>query len=182
MDAITLLRTDHKAVESLFKEFEKTGERADTTRRRLVERMIEELSVHATIEEQLFYPAVRHSVPDQEGMVLESIEEHHVVKWLLSELDGRQPEDERFEPKVTVLIEMVRHHVWEEETDLFPQVRQTMGRKQLSELGDSMAEAKDVAPKHPHPRWRDTSRGNIAVGAVAGVMDKTREAVGHIIH
>lgn len=168
MDAITLLRTDHKAVESLFKEFEKTGDRADTTRRRLVERMIEALSVHATIEEQLFYPAVRHSVPDQESMVLESIEEHHVVKWLLSELEGRQPEDERFEPKVTVLIEMVRHHVQEEETDLFPQVRQAMGRKQLSELGDSMAKAKDVAPRHPHPRSPDTPPGNIAVGAVAG--------------
>src|SRR5437868_3447418 len=122
MDAITLLRNDHKTVEGLFKKFEKAGSDAHKTQLDVVEKIIEELSVHASIEEQVFYPAIREQVPDTETDVLESLEEHHVVKWLLSELDGMDPEAERFHAKVMVLIENVRHHVEEEEQELFPQV------------------------------------------------------------
>ncbi|HWE55784.1 MAG TPA: hemerythrin domain-containing protein [Acidimicrobiales bacterium] len=172
MDAITLLKTDHKTVEKLFREFEKAGDGAHKTRERIVGKIIEELSVHAGIEEQVFYPEVRRMVEDQEDMVLESIEEHHVVKWILSELEGRPSTDERFEPKVTVLIEQVRHHVQEEESDLFPAVRSALGRKALGQIGDAMVEAKKMAPTRPHPRSPDTPPGNIVVGAAAGVADK----------
>jgi hemerythrin superfamily protein len=111
MDAITLLKDDHKTVEALFKRFEKAGDRAYTEKREIVDRIIEALSKHAAIEEQLFYPVVRSTVPATEDIALESLEEHHIVKWVLSELDTMAPEDERFDPKVTVLIENVRHHV-----------------------------------------------------------------------
>ena len=177
MDAITLLKTDHKAVEKLFKEFEKAGPGANVVRRKIVDQITEELSVHAAIEEQHFYPAVRALVEGQEEMTLESIEEHHVVKWVLSELEGRDPSDERFEPKVTVLIELVRHHVKEEETELFPAVRVAVGRKKLAELGSIMAEAKKIAPRRPHPRSPDTPPANLVVGAVAGAIDRVREKV-----
>ena len=80
-------------------------------KRSVVDKIIEELSIHAAIEEQLFYPVTRATVPDTEDIALESLEEHHIVKWVLSELDGMDPEDERFDAKVTVLIENVRHHV-----------------------------------------------------------------------
>ncbi len=120
MDAITLLKNDHKAVEKLFKQFEKTKDDDHESRRRLVDQMIEELSVHASIEEQVFYPAVREDVPDTEDTVLEGLEEHHIFKWTLDELKDMDPEHERFEPKVTVLMESVRHHVEEEEGELFP--------------------------------------------------------------
>ena len=120
MDAVTLLRNDHKTVEGLFKKFEKAGPNATKTKQDLVEKMIEELSVHAAIEEQVLYPAARDAVPDATEEVLEALEEHHVVKWTLSELDGMDPGDERFTAKVTVLIDLVRHHVKEEEGELFP--------------------------------------------------------------
>ena len=80
MDAITLLKNDHKTVERLFKQFEKAGDRALVEKRRIVDRIIEELSVHASIEEQYFYPATRATVPETEDIVLESLEEHHIVK------------------------------------------------------------------------------------------------------
>jgi hemerythrin superfamily protein len=176
MDGITLLKNDHKAVEKLFKAFEKAGERATQTKAKTVQQIIEELSVHAAIEEQIFYPSVRAEVPDTSDEVLESLEEHHIVKWVLSELDGMSPDDERFQAKVTVLIENVRHHVEEEETELFPTVRKALGRKRLGEIGDAMEEAKKTAPRRPHPRASDTPPGNVVAGAVAGVVDRVRDA------
>lgn len=177
MDAITLLKTDHKTVEKLFKAFEKAGDRAHKTKRDLVTSMIEELSVHAAIEEQVFYPEIRRMVPDQEGMTLESLEEHHIVKWVLSELENLDPEDERFEAKVTVLIELVRHHVEEEESEMFPAVRQALGRKALQGIGDALEQAKKMAPHRPHPRSPQVPPGNIVAGAAAGAMDRAREVV-----
>jgi hemerythrin superfamily protein len=149
MDAITLLKDDHRTVARLFKEFEKAGDRAFKTKRQLVDQMIEELTTHAFIEESLFYPAAQAAAPDTKAHVLESIEEHHVVVWMLSELAGMDPADERFTAKVTVLIENVRHHVKEEEQDWFPQVRKAMGSKALRQLGEELAAAKSRAPADP---------------------------------
>src|SRR5438045_1266176 len=120
MDAITLLKNDHKTVNALFRRYEKAGDQAHKEKRAVADRIIEELSIHAAIEEQLLYPVVRMTVPGTEDLTLESLEEHHIVKWVLSEISGMDPADERFDPKVTVLIENVRHHVEEEESDLFP--------------------------------------------------------------
>lgn len=176
MDAITLLTDDHRSVEKLFKEYEQAGDRAHKTKRRLVDSMIEELSVHAAIEEQIFYPAVRSAVPGAESDVLEDLEEHHVVKWMLSELEGMDPEAERFEAKVTVLVENVRHHVKEEEGDLFPQVRQGIDKTHREDLGHALGEAKKVAPKRPHPRSPDAPPANLVAGLVSGGIDRAREA------
>jgi len=175
MDAITLLKNDHKAVKRLFRQFEKLGDNAVKSRRELVEKMIEELSVHAAIEEQLFYPTVRESVPETEDHVLESLEEHHVVKWTLSELVDMKGDEERFEAKVTVLIESVEHHAGEEEDDLFPLVRKAMGRKELADLGAAMEKAKRTAPTRPHPRAPDTPPGNVAAAKVTGLADRARK-------
>jgi hemerythrin superfamily protein len=174
MDAITLLKADHKTVEKLFKDFERAGERATVAKRKIVGSIIKELSIHAAVEEQVFYPAVRREVTDAKSMVLESLEEHHIVKWVLSELDGMDPEDERFDAKVTVLIENVRHHVKEEEESLFPSVRAALGRKKLGEIGTQLEVAKKGAPVRPHPRSPDTPPGNVVVGAVASALDKVR--------
>jgi hemerythrin superfamily protein len=148
-DAIVLLKEDHKTVERLFKKFEQAGDQAHATKRELVDSMIGELTAHAFIEETIFYPAAREAVPETEDHVLESVEEHHVVVWLLSELATLAPEAENFDAKVTVLIENVRHHVEEEEQEWFPQVRKAMGRKRLQELGARMAEARSDAPRDP---------------------------------
>jgi len=115
VDAITLLKQDHKTVEDLFRKYEKLGDQAYVTKRAVVDQVIAELSVRAAIEEQVFYPAVKGISEDLKDNVLESLEEHHVVKWLLDELVSLDPEAERFDAKVTVLIENVRHHIEEEE-------------------------------------------------------------------
>jgi Hemerythrin HHE cation binding domain len=171
MDAITMLRNDHRAVERLFKRYEDAGPRAFVEKRTIVDRIIEELSVHAAVEEQVFYPVTRATVPAVERVALESLEEHHVVKWLLAELEDMDPEDERFDAKVMVLIESVRHHVGEEESDYFREVRSELGGKALGELGEALAKARDGSPTRPHPRSPDTPPGNMIGGAV-GTIDR----------
>jgi hemerythrin superfamily protein len=177
LDAITMLKDDHKTVEALFKRFEKAGDGAHVEKRAIVDRIVEALSVHASIEEQLFYPVARATVPGTEDIALESIEEHHIVKWVLSELDSMTPEDERFDAKVTVLIENVRHHVKEEEQQFFPMVRGELGRKALGELGAAMAAAKKTAPTRPHPRSPDSPPANLVTGPAAGVTDRIGDTV-----
>ncbi|WP_327286835.1 hemerythrin domain-containing protein [Streptomyces sp. NBC_01198] len=149
MDAIVLLKDDHKTVEKLFKEFEQAGDRAYKTKRRIADTVIQELTVHTWIEEKIFYPAARAAVPETTDHVLESVEEHHVVLWMLSELAGLDPEDERFDAKMTVLMENVRHHVEEEEQEWFPQVRAALGRTRLTEIGEQLEAAKPTAPRDP---------------------------------
>ncbi|MFF5446340.1 hemerythrin domain-containing protein [Streptomyces sp. NPDC012888] len=149
MDAIVLLREDHKTVEKLFKRFEKTGDEDLRERREIVDEVIAELTVHAWIEEQVFYPAAREAAPDTTDHVLESVEEHHAVVWMLSELKEMDAADERFKAKMSVLMENVRHHVEEEEKEWFPDVRKAMGRNRLVELGHALEEAKEKAPREP---------------------------------
>lgn len=150
MDAIVLLKDDHKLVERLFKEFEKTKATATpAAKRKLVDSICSELVTHAFIEETIFYPAAREGAPDTTDHILESVEEHHVMDWLLAELSGLDPSDETFDAKATVLIENVRHHVEEEEKDWFPLVRKALGRKRLVELGEQMTAAKPKAPASP---------------------------------
>jgi hemerythrin superfamily protein len=177
MNAITLLKADHKTVKTLFKQFEQLGENARSEKKKVVERIIKELAVHAVIEEQVLYPAARKAVPDGEEDVLEALEEHHIVKWTLSELEKMSPEEERFDAKVSVLIESVRHHIEEEEGELFPKLRQAIGRKELEALGASLEAAKKVAPTHPHPRAPDTPPGNLVAGAGAALVDRVADGV-----
>jgi hemerythrin-like domain-containing protein len=177
MDAITMLKEDHQAVERLFKRFEKAGDRAFAEKRKLADQIVEALSRHAAMEEQVFYPVARATVPATEDVVLESLEEHHIVKWVLSELDGMDPADERFDAKMTVLIENVRHHVKEEEQEFFPKVRAELDRNALADVGQAMARAKDLAPSHPHPRSPDTPPGNLVAAAGASVVDRISDTV-----
>jgi hemerythrin superfamily protein len=177
MDAITFLKTDHNKVELLFKRFEKAGDRAFVEKQDIVDQLIEALSVHSSIEEQLFYPVARATVPGTEELALESLEEHHIVKWVLSELEAMTPHDERFDAKVTVLIENVRHHVNEEEGDFFPKVRDELGRKALNDLGDAMVEARKTAPTHPHPEAPDTPTSNAVAGTANAVADRVGDTV-----
>jgi hemerythrin superfamily protein len=184
MDALVLLKNDHQSVSTLFTRFEAAGDAAFTTKREIVDRIIDELSVHAAIEEQVFYPALRRDIPSTESQVLESLEEHHVVKWLLAELEDLPADDERFTAKTTVLIENVRHHVEEEEDDLFPKVRRALSSQQLEQLGQTLAQAKAVVPHRPHPRTPDTPPANLVVGPAAELVDRAtdgaKEAAGSV--
>ena len=185
MDAIALLVRDHKEVEQLFRQFEKLTERAQKSKQKIVAKIIRELAVHAAIEEMLFYPAVRtaalkansRSLKEAADTVQESLEEHHVVKWTLSELEKMKPEEERFDAKVQVLMESVRHHVEEEQEELFPKVRKLFDAEVLEQLGERMQKAKKLAPTRPHPRAPDQPPGNMVAGTVAAVMDRAKDMV-----
>jgi hemerythrin-like domain-containing protein len=145
-DAIVVLKDDHKQVKALFRQFESAGEDATTDKGRIVNKILELLTIHTYIENEVMYPQVRALLPDLEDDVLESYEEHHVADVLCMELAGMDPGDERFDAKVTVLIENVSHHVEEEEQEWFPKVRAGLGRKKLQEIGAELLEAKKKAP------------------------------------
>ncbi len=148
-DAIVLLKADHKEIKAIFKKFEQAGDGATKAKGDLVKKMIELLTVHTYIENEVMYPEVRRLLPDLEDDVLESYEEHHVADLLVMELVPMSPDAERFDAKTTVLIENVTHHIDEEEEDWFPKVRAGLGRKQLAELGVQLLEAKKKAPRSP---------------------------------
>jgi len=142
-DAVALIKADHREVEKLFHEFEDAGDRAYKTKQQLVSQIIKELEVHATIEEEIYYPAVdAKAKKDGKELVAEAVEEHHVVKVLLGELATMSAEDDAFDAKVTVLIENVRHHVEEEEEELLPQSEEILGDEELARLGEEMAARK----------------------------------------
>ncbi|HEY0487251.1 MAG TPA: hemerythrin domain-containing protein [Mycobacteriales bacterium] len=148
-DAIVVLRDDHKEIRRLFREFQQAGENATVTKGRIVDKILEALTVHTYLENEVMYPEVRKLLPDLEDDVLESYEEHHVADVLCAELAVMQPDDERFDAKTTVLIENVEHHIEEEEQEWFPQVREGLGRKQLQEIGARMLEMRPNAPRRP---------------------------------
>jgi hemerythrin superfamily protein len=144
MDAVSLIEQDHRNVEDLFKQFETAGPQAYKTKDDLVLQITVELQAHATIEEEVFYPAVA-AMAAEEGkeLVQEAVEEHQQVKQLLAELGQMTAEDDGFDDKVLTLIENVRHHVEEEESEMLPQARQVLGEDRLRQLGERMADRKE---------------------------------------
>lgn len=148
-DAIVLLKDDHQEIRRLFRAFENAGSGALVEKGNLVDRIIELLTIHTYVENEVMYPRVRDLLPDLEDDVLESYEEHHVADLLVMELAAMKPDDERFVAKTTVLIENVSHHMDEEEDDWFPQVREGLGRTVLQEIGAEMIEVRKTAPRTP---------------------------------
>ena len=148
-DAIVLLKQDHQEIRKVFRDFQQAGENAEVQKGKLVDKMIELLTAHTYIENEVMYPRVRELLPDLEDDVLESYEEHHVADVLVVELAALAPSHERFDAKTTVLIENVSHHMDEEEQDWFPKVRDGLGRKVLQEIGEELLAAKKQAPRRP---------------------------------
>ena len=136
-NATQMIRQDHKKVEGLFKKFEQT--KAAQAKRRLAETAIAELEVHAALEEEIFYPAVKKEVDDG-SMVQEALQEHQTVKQLISELKGMEEADEEFESQFSQLVENVQHHVEEEENEMLPKVEES--ELDLNSLGQQMSQRK----------------------------------------
>jgi hemerythrin superfamily protein len=136
MDALTLLITDHNRVRGLFTRFRDADEADDTdTMQALAAQMRQEIEVHTTIEEEIFYPAVRELDDEISDTVAEGLEEHHEVEVLMGELVDLTPDDQAWKAKWTVVMENVEHHAGEEESELFPAVRKELDGEQLDELG-----------------------------------------------
>jgi hemerythrin superfamily protein len=135
MKATALLKKQHKEVMDLFKEVMEAED--PESRRQLCDQISQELKVHSRIEEEIFYPAVRELGEKGEEIVLESLEEHHVVDLVLAELPRVDPEGARFHAKMTVLMELVEHHKKEEEKEMF-KLAETLGKEELDELGERL--------------------------------------------
>jgi len=140
VDAVKLLKDDHKKVKDLFRQFEKA--RSDDRKKAIAEEVFHELEVHAAIEEEMFYPAAKEKA-DKEGkeLVAEAVEEHHVVKVLIGELQQMREVNEQFEAKFTVLIENVEHHIEEEEKEMLPDAKKALG-DEIEAFGDRMERRK----------------------------------------
>lgn len=141
MDAITLLREDHKLLRKLSKELSETTEAAIETRKKLLKRLEIELNAHTTIEEELFYPAILDASTDVEDarMVAEGVEEHRACDAkVIPDLHKTDPSTIEYSGQLKVLKDYLFHHLEEEEEEMFPKVRELIGRKELQELGEKM--------------------------------------------
>lgn len=141
-DAISLLRADHKLVSALFAEYEKA--RSTSKKKMLVSQICTELSIHAQVEEEIFYPAVKKALKDKE-MIPEAIVEHATLKELIGQVKGIEPDGEMFDAKIKVLAEYVKHHVKEEQNEIFPQAKST--ELDMVALGTRMAARKEELQK-----------------------------------
>jgi hypothetical protein len=117
---LEMLKEDHHAVQGLFSQFEEADKRG---RQRIAEEALTMLEIHAKLEEDLIYPAIAEAVDDEE-LINEALEEHHVATLLIKELRKMEPKNERYAAKFKVLSEMVKHHIEEEEGETFPQAEQ----------------------------------------------------------
>jgi hemerythrin-like domain-containing protein len=175
-DALSILHRDHQTIEQLFRRFEQAHSAPE--RRRLATRIVRELSVHTAIEEELVYPALRRPVNGAADRVLVALEEHHLAKLALVEIERLDAADERFAAKVGVLAEAVRRHVREEERELFPRARRTLSTEELRRLGDELLRRRETAPTHPHPSAPDEPPGNALANVGAAALDRGREVLG----
>lgn len=141
MNAFTLLKADHKKVAGIMEKLDSTTERGVKTREELFAQLKTELDVHARVEEEILYPALKE-VDKTRDITFEAIEEHGVVKLLLAELDQLDKSEETWTAKFTVLKENVEHHVEEEEGEMFPKARKVFSEAELEELGTRLEAAK----------------------------------------
>ena len=139
-DAIELLKQDHDKVEKAFKQFEKMDREDEEACAELVRTVCEDLKVHTTLEEEIFYPAARDAI-DDDDILNEAAVEHETAKMLIEQLENMQPDDPNYHATFTVLGEYVRHHVKEEESEMFPQVKKT--DLDLEALGEQMRARKE---------------------------------------
>src|SRR5829696_2075974 len=171
-DAVDILVEDHRRIEQLFARYESSTNADARTRKDLVDDLIRELSIHAAIEEQYFYPAVAKSVSNGEELVGESLHEHQEVKDALAELDDMDADDTGFDDRVHALMREVRHHAGEEEREILPKLREAVGEPRMMEIGEQLEEAKKIAPTRPHPHAPNTRPGNMVAGPMAATVDR----------
>jgi hemerythrin superfamily protein len=143
-DVITLLKADHKEVNALFTQAKALGERANAQRYKVAQKICKALEVHSKFEKTVLYTRMKERAKDHDEReaVLEAFEEHGLVDRLVAQIKELTPRDETLEPKLTVLMENVVHHVKEEEGSLFPKVRDLFDKEELVEMGKRFAETK----------------------------------------
>lgn len=137
-EATALLKADHKAVDALFEQYESA--RSATKKKAIVAQICTELTVHAQIEEEIFYPQVKEALKDKE-LIPEATVEHATLKELIAQLETAEPSDEMYDAKVKVLSEYVKHHVKEEQNEMFPKAKAS--KLDMHALGEQLQQRKD---------------------------------------
>ncbi len=173
MDAIELLKHDHRMVEQLFRDYDAAA--SEQQRRGVVDILIRELSKHAALEELMFYPLAKKVLPNGDQEVSEELSQHMTVKKQLAELDDLEVGDAREAELVGHLVASVGEHVQDEEGEFMPKVREHLDEQALEELGQQLDKAKAVAPTRPHPAAPDEPPGLTLVGPVAAIYDRLRD-------
>ena len=175
MNALDLIADDHRRVEDLFRQYEASTEPDDQTR--IVHEVIHELAVHGEIEELLFYPQVREKATGGEQLADEAIHEHLEMKETLNALDSMDATDTAFHDRMRELMAEVRHHVGEEENDIFPHIREAVSAEDLEQLGDRMERAKGMVPTRPHPDAPTSPGAKAAASPPVALVDRIRDAI-----
>lgn len=175
-DVVTVLVEDHRAVEQVFQELE-SRQGSPEHRRDLADHVIAELVRHSVAEEQYLYPAARKVLADGDQIADHEMAEHAEAEQTMKDLDGLDPTDAKFDKLLDKLMSQIRHHIDDEESDLFPRLQQACERSELAELGEKIIRAKGVAPTRPHPSAPDKPPMNKILGPGLGLVDRIRDAL-----
>ncbi len=175
-DVVDLLVDDHREVERLFAELE-SGAGGSGHRRDLADAVTAELVRHSVAEEQYLYPAARQYLTDGDAVAEHEIAEHAEAEQIMKDLEPLSADDPRFGELCRRLIDAIRHHIGDEERDLFPRLRRACDEAELVELGRKIEMAKLMAPTRPHPGAPDRPPWNKLLAPGAGFVDRVRDAV-----
>jgi hemerythrin superfamily protein len=174
---IDVLVTDHREVEELFTEFETLPPEAHDRRKTISEQVVIELVRHAIAEEMYVYPAIRKHLPDGAEIAEHEISEHNEAEVTMKRIEKYKHDDPKLDAEMRELIRVIRHHVSEEEGDVFPKLAAAMGRSELERLAGVVQAAKKVVPTRPHPLAPDHPPFNKLLGPGQGLVDRVRDAL-----
>lgn len=180
-DMIDMLIQDHRAVEKAFTELE-SGRGSSEQRRDLADHIITELVRHSIAEEQYLYPTAREALPNGDELADHEISEHAEAERVMKDLEKADAGGSEFDDLASSLISAIRHHVTDEENDLFPKLRSACSGTQLMELGEKIQQAKQTAPTRPHPAAPDRPPMNKILAPGAGLVDRARDALTQRAH
>ena len=176
-DVIEILEQDHRGVEEMFAELESlrgaSTEEARSRRKEVTEQVTIELVRHSVAEEVLVYPKVEDKVSAEE--VEHAREEHAQAEETLARLEKLDADDPAFDDELATLMEEIRHHIEDEEGEMFAQMRQVMDADELRKLGARVEAFKKVAPTRPHPNVPNTALARTAAGPAASLLDRMRD-------
>jgi hemerythrin superfamily protein len=176
-DVIAVLVKDHREVEQLFTQIEQLSPNDSERRGKLAEQAITELVRHSVAEEAYLYPATRRFVPGGDKLADEELAEHAEAEQTMKRLEDTEFSDPAFATLLGQLMQEIRHHVQEEEQQLFPQLAGNVDQQELEELGRKVQAMKKVAPTRPHPSAPDTPPLNKLAAPGAGLIDRVRDAL-----
>ncbi|MGW0534894.1 hemerythrin domain-containing protein [Streptomyces sp. NPDC003032] len=175
-DVIAELTTDHREVEELFGKIEALPP-GDKQRKVYAEQAVIELVRHSVAEEEYLYPAVRELVPGGDATADKELKDHAEAEQTMKGLESVEADDPEFDRLMGELMTEIRSHIRDEESNLFPRLREAATGDTLSELGDKVRRAKKTAPTRPHPSAPDTPPGNKLLAPGAGMVDRVRDAL-----